>query len=347
LREKNRFEDIASCSGEWIWEIDTKGKFTYVTGKVKSLLGYEPKEMIGKTPFDFMPQNEKKRIQKFFLKTSQQKKPLISLETWHIAKTGKKVCFLTNGNPILSKNGELLGYRGVGKDITDQKQAEQAVRKHILDAITNTSEQLLKSSSWDEHIQTVLEELGAAVDVSRVYVFQNFVNDKKQLATKQLYEWVAKGVTSQIDNKELQNFPWKEGGLGRWAKLMSKGDVVKGFAKDFPKSEQAVLGQESILSILVVPIFVNGKWWGAIGFDDCKNRREWLLADTDVLRSVANIVGVAIERDNSVQEFKQLYQDMQIKNEELGRFNELMVGREIKMMELKEQIKSLKEKCHT
>jgi len=63
LREsKKRFKDISFSMADWIWEVDKNGKYTFASGKAKQILGYAPKEMIGKTPFELMPEDEAKRV---------------------------------------------------------------------------------------------------------------------------------------------------------------------------------------------------------------------------------------------------------------------------------------------
>ncbi|HDN50144.1 MAG TPA: PAS domain S-box protein [Thermoplasmatales archaeon] len=128
LREsKQRFEDIARSSADWIWEVDREGKYVYVSGKVKRILGYAPKELIGKTPFSLMPKEEGKRIREIFQKIASKKENIVDLENWNVTKDGRKVCFLTNGVPILDEKGNLIGYRGVDKDITERKKAERKI----------------------------------------------------------------------------------------------------------------------------------------------------------------------------------------------------------------------------
>ncbi len=63
-----RFEDVALSSADWIWEVDKEGKYIYVSEKVKQILGYEPEELIGKTPFELMPKNEAERVGEVFSK---------------------------------------------------------------------------------------------------------------------------------------------------------------------------------------------------------------------------------------------------------------------------------------
>jgi PAS domain S-box-containing protein len=126
---EKRFHDVALSSGDWIWEVNGEGRYTFASGKVKQFLGYEPHEILDKTPFDLMPQEEAERIKKIFQEIASEKKAIIDLENWNLTKDGRKICLLTNGVPILDEQGELQGYRGVDKDITDRKRSVQELRQ--------------------------------------------------------------------------------------------------------------------------------------------------------------------------------------------------------------------------
>jgi len=124
---EKRFRDVALSSADWIWEIDKNGKYTFASGKVKEILEYEPSELIGKTPFDLMPEDETKRVGEIFKEIASEKKPIVDLENWNLSKSGKRVLLLTNGIPLLDEKGNLLGYRGVDKDITERKKSEEEI----------------------------------------------------------------------------------------------------------------------------------------------------------------------------------------------------------------------------
>jgi PAS domain S-box-containing protein len=121
---EKRLSDITYSMADWIWEVNDKGVYTYCSEKVKDLLGYDSEEIIGKTPFDLMPPEEAQRIGETFLNIVKNKEIIKDLESWNLSKDGKQVYFLTNGVPILDEKGNLKGYRGVKKDITERKKAE-------------------------------------------------------------------------------------------------------------------------------------------------------------------------------------------------------------------------------
>ncbi len=133
LRESaQRFRDVAHSMADWIWEVDNNGKYIYASGTVKKVLGYSPEELMGKTPFELMPEEERAKNREIFLQIVSKTEPIVDLENWNITKDGTKVCLLTNGVPIIGPDGELSGYRGVDKNITSQKKFQE--EKTVMEA---------------------------------------------------------------------------------------------------------------------------------------------------------------------------------------------------------------------
>jgi PAS domain S-box-containing protein len=126
---ETRFRDIAENALEWIWEIDSAGKYTYSSPVVKQILGYKPDEVIGKFFYDFFHRDEKKQLKKTAFKTFSLKKPFRKFINRNVCKDGKMVVLLTSGVPLLDAKGMLIGYRGADTDITDQYDAEESLRK--------------------------------------------------------------------------------------------------------------------------------------------------------------------------------------------------------------------------
>jgi PAS domain S-box-containing protein len=128
-QQQERFRDVAFCSADWVWEVDAQGRYTYCSDHVREVLGYEPEEVLGRTPFDLMPEDERARIGPEFAALAAERRPVVDMENRNLCKDGREVLLLTNGVPILDDAGNLLGYRGVDKDITEKKRAEAALRE--------------------------------------------------------------------------------------------------------------------------------------------------------------------------------------------------------------------------
>lgn len=126
---KEKFQSLVESSSDWIWEIDADGAYVYASPKVKDLLGYEPHEVIGKTPLDFMPPEEQLRIGRFFEDAVREKKPFVGVENSNLHKDGHLVILETSGVPFFDKAGALCGYRGVDRDITERKRYESQIER--------------------------------------------------------------------------------------------------------------------------------------------------------------------------------------------------------------------------
>jgi PAS domain S-box-containing protein len=185
----------------------------------------------------------------------------------------------------------------VGQDVTDQRRVEKALvqRDAIQRAVSYAARQFLKEVDWEENITQVLEKLGKAADVSRVYIFENHTLSDETILMSQTHEWVKAGIQSQFENPYLQALSYQQGGFQRWQEILSRGEVVYGNVSDFPESEQSVLSPQDILSIVVVPIFNNNGWWGFIGFDECEQQREWTTIEIEALHVAASTLGAAIQ----------------------------------------------------
>lgn len=183
-------------------------------------------------------------------------------------------------------------------DITERKKSEAALsrREAMMSAVSLAAEQFLKETTWEHNIPGILEKIGQAAGVSRVYVFMNYSDEKGIIHTSQCYEWAAPGVTPQINNPNLQHVNLRETGFSRWEEQLPKGMPIYGVLRDFPESERKILEDQNIVSMALMPIFVENHWWGFIGFDECAYERQWIGAELEALHITASIFGSAEAR---------------------------------------------------
>ncbi len=183
-------------------------------------------------------------------------------------------------------------------DISERKKSQQSlVRKdRILEAVGFAATEFLNNDFDHADIQKVLATFGQATEADRVYIFRNHTDESGNLLTSQLYEWVAEGISRATDFKDLENIPYVEAGFERWANELSRGRSIIGNIDEFPESERSFLAAQKIQSILIVPIFVEQKWWGFIGFDNCTTQLQWSPAEVEALRVAANLIGASLNR---------------------------------------------------
>jgi PAS domain S-box-containing protein len=87
--------NLVESTSDWVWEVDKEGRYTYVSPRIRDLLGYEPEEVIHKTPFDLMPPEEAKRVGEIFATAVARQEPINSLENINLHKDGRSVVLET------------------------------------------------------------------------------------------------------------------------------------------------------------------------------------------------------------------------------------------------------------
>lgn len=157
LREsQEKFRALVETTSDWVWEVDAGGTYVYASPKVEALLGYKPDEVIGKTPLGLMPPEERQRIAPAFLAARQARKPLEQVINTNLHKDGHAVVMETSGTPIIDSRGNLAGYRGINRDITARRRAEESLRE--------SEEKFRQVSASAQDAVIVLNQDGAITD---------------------------------------------------------------------------------------------------------------------------------------------------------------------------------------
>ncbi|TKB33489.1 MAG: response regulator [Nitrospira sp.] len=127
-RSEERFRALVETTSDWIWEIDAHAVFTYSSPQVFDILGYEPKDVLGKTPFDLMPQEEARRIENLFTPIAKARQPFNSIEAVYLHKDGRRIVLECGGMPIFDHANRFSGYRGIDRDITERHRTAEETR---------------------------------------------------------------------------------------------------------------------------------------------------------------------------------------------------------------------------
>ncbi len=121
LADDLQFKNFADNISDWVWVLSPDGSYVYSNPRVLDILGYEPMEIIGRTPFDFMPEEESISAKKRFFDIVPSKKTFSNMESICFHRDGRMVFLESNGVPSFDPNGNLLGYSGIHRDITGYK----------------------------------------------------------------------------------------------------------------------------------------------------------------------------------------------------------------------------------
>ncbi len=124
-QSEQRFRDMAEIAVDYIYEVDKHGIVTYVSPGIFDVLGYEQNEVLGQHISMFMPEGESKLITKEVFKQTVKQSDYLPI-THHIKKkNGSTIVVESRGRAIRDKEGNLLGFRGLNRNITEKISAEK------------------------------------------------------------------------------------------------------------------------------------------------------------------------------------------------------------------------------
>jgi len=204
--------DVLLSSADWIWETDAQGRCTYCSAGVMEVLGYTPEQILGKTVFDLMPPDEATRVSQAFAKMGASRQPLADLENYILSKDGHRMVLLTNVAPILDSRGNLVGYRGINRNITERKRIEESLkaahdelqrRNQLLTQILEVGSSLHRNLNLDALLQDIVQAVhhslrfGAVVlnlvdeggNQVRVSAYAGLDDGGEHLLEGAVYEW--------------------------------------------------------------------------------------------------------------------------------------------------------------
>ena len=189
----------------------------------------------------------------------------------------------------------LLLERAEAREQREQAAAELRTRDAILEAVTRSAQTLLAECSWQHAAPEVLQRLGEATCASRAYLLQNQLD--RGGGTECRYEWVAPGITPLLRNPERRELAAVTAGLGRIQDGAAGDDVFAANTRDLAEDDRRLFGCGDVLSMLFVPIVVDGDAWGFIGFDDCVRERTWSAPEIEAMKLAGSLIATAIRRE--------------------------------------------------
>ncbi|MEI6883350.1 MAG: histidine kinase N-terminal 7TM domain-containing protein [Bacteroidota bacterium] len=301
-QSEEKFRSMAENISDVIWMMDINMKYTYVSPSILRQRGFSVQEFMSLSQDEIYPRESYKIVLDKLLeykKLSDQGRlnssESVILEIQHNCKDGSVKTGEVHANAVFDEHHKLIAIHGITRDITERKLEESAIRHRdkLLKSVTNAVISLLHRSDLEIAIQEALEILGEAINADRVYIFENIVDPKiMDVGMKLRHQWVNEGSFGMRSDPENDITSYQTS-FPRWFERMSGGKSVSGFVKDFPDLERMMLENQSIKSLLVIPIFIRTNFWGFIGFDDCTTERVWSQAEESVLTTAAISIGMA------------------------------------------------------
>ena len=175
-------------------------------------------------------------------------------------------------------------------------------QQELLSAIADSNSLLIGGPDLFTALAQAAERIGRSTDVDRVYLFTNVMDAQgNAVTTSQRMEWNSGQAAAQLDNPELQGMPIEA--FGKFMDPLKNGKSFCAVVAEIEDDDlRGVLESQDIRSILALPIIVEGRFWGFLGFDQCTHVRLWRPEEEHILRTLCSAMASAVVRDNMARE---------------------------------------------
>jgi len=199
VQSDERFRQVTETSGEWIWELDREGRYTYSSPMVRMALGYVPGDVVGQRLLDWVVEDDKSRVGAELSRVIVEKTPIRHLIHNQVHRDGYRVVLEMTGSPILDDGGRVIGLRGAHRDVTREKDLEAQLRhsqkieaigrlaggiahdfNNILTAILGCSSLLLEDMGKGDPLRADVERIQMAGERAAVLTRQLLAFSRRQ-----------------------------------------------------------------------------------------------------------------------------------------------------------------------
>ena len=127
---EQRFRDFASAAGHWVWETDADFHFVFVSDGFERFTGIPAAAVIGKRGNDIATDDPERRTATETIdRLMRAREPFMDVVVPRPLPGGRVLYQAVSAKPAFDENGAFLGYRGVTRDITAQREAESAAEQ--------------------------------------------------------------------------------------------------------------------------------------------------------------------------------------------------------------------------
>ncbi len=123
-RAADRFQDFASSSADWFWEMDADLRFSWISPNIEEITGISPEWHYGKTRQDILGPDHDPEQWDEHMAVMQARQPYRDFIFQRVGEGVETRWLSSSGLPIFDDDGVFVGYRGCGRDVTQLREAE-------------------------------------------------------------------------------------------------------------------------------------------------------------------------------------------------------------------------------
>ncbi|GAB4330190.1 MAG: hypothetical protein Kow0037_05740 [Calditrichia bacterium] len=297
-RERDFVEAILNTTAAIVLVLDKTGRIIRANQAFEALSGYDASELENIQIWQnlILPE-ELDKVRKVFKSLVEDGVDLGSLNYIRTKRGELRLIEWANSVLVGVDNGvEYIISTGI--DVTEKHKAEAILKRQatLLQGVAKATHVLITNPNLEEAIQTSLKLLGEAAEAEQICVFENRPYGENEIATYLKYYWQAEQIKDKLIPESWKEIRFFEADLQRWYRHMAEGKPVQGRRSDFDPSENKWMRLFGIKSFLLVPVLIEEKFWGVIGFFDYHTAKTWDSNEEATLKTLAASIGGMLER---------------------------------------------------
>ncbi|MCL1911217.1 MAG: GAF domain-containing protein, partial [Leptospirales bacterium] len=212
------------------------------------------------------------------------------------------------------KYGDEYVIAGYTRDLREHRRMmDEIERRDALLHVMNRAAAVLLVTENDKDFEASLLEgmelVGRCLDVDRVQIWRNETVDG-DLYFVHKYQWLSdtgqQAVPVPIDLK----FPYSA--KSEWENRFLRGEYINGPLSEQSPDDQNFLNFYNIKSIVIIPLFLQNRFWGFFSIDDCRRERTFTEDEIDIMRSGSLMMVSALNRNIQAAQLRQAHENTQV-----------------------------------
>ncbi|MCL2210415.1 MAG: ATP-binding protein [Treponema sp.] len=168
----------------------------------------------------------------------------------------------------------------------------------LLDTVNTAATILLarnENVSFETTLIKSLELVGRCLEVDRVQIWRNeTINNEPHFVLR--HEWLSDHGKNCVHVPLGLHFPYSM--KKEWQKQFLLGNNINSPLFELPEEDRDFLGYYEIKSIVIIPMFLEGDFWGFFSIDDCRHERTFINEEINILTSAGLMMCAAVNRNN-------------------------------------------------
>ncbi|MGQ0836332.1 MAG: EAL domain-containing protein [Gammaproteobacteria bacterium] len=264
IESEQRLRDIIDATQDWIWELDSGGRFVFSSESVQRVLGCTAQELLGENCSALIHADDRERFASAVAALDSTSRTANGVLTRWRDRSGEYRWLEANVLALVSGSGAASGYRGTLRDVTERRQHEERIARltRMLQMQSGVNAAIVRTR---DHGELLREACRLAMEVCRYDTVLVVLRDRARGVGKPIY-WAGLG----LESGGPPEFPISDGtepDASLTARALRTGEIV--VCNDLRLSEPVVARRKELLalgirSMVALPLKVGGSTMGVL-----------------------------------------------------------------------------------